>query len=249
VNGFETIIYEKDPDGIGWLTLNRPEVHNAVNLRMRDELWVALQAVRDDPDVRVLILRGAGDRAFSSGADITEFGTAPSFVEARRARRERDLWDLMLRLDRPVIAAIQGWALGAGCEMSLLCDIRLASPDARFALPEVDLGYIPSAGGTQTLPRSIRRGPAIEMILTGNMIDAREALRLGLINRLVPRERLYEEAGALARRIAERPAAALRYAKEAAVQGMDLPLREGLALEARLAVINLLALADQPPPG
>ncbi len=242
MDAFETIIFEKDAHGVGWLTLNRPDVHNAVNLRMRDELWTAFQAVRDDPDLRVLVIRGAGDRAFSSGADISEFGTAPSYVEARRARQERDVWALMLSLDCPLIAAIQGWALGAGLEMSLFCDIRLCSPDAKFALPEVDLGYIPSAGGTQTLARAIARGPAAEMILTGNLVDAQEAYRVGLVNRIVPREQLYDEAAALARRIVERPAAALRYARQAMVQGMDLPLPEGLALEARLALMNLMEL-------
>ncbi len=117
-----------------------------MNMAVRDELWSALLAVRDDPDVRVAIFRGAGERAFSSGADVSEFGTAPSYVESRRARSDRDVWGLMLSIMKPMVAAVHGYAYGAGCELSLLCDIRIAADDARFALPEVTLGYIPSAG-------------------------------------------------------------------------------------------------------
>ncbi len=235
MNGFQTITYEKDESGVARLTLDRPDVLNAVNLQMRDELWTAFEAFRDDPDARVLILTGAGS-AFSAGADISEFGTAPSYVESRRARRERDLWGLLLHLPKPIIAAVHGYALGAGCEMSLLCDLRVASEDARFGLPEVSLGYIPSAGGTQTLPRIIPPGVALGMILSGDPIDAAEALRLGLVHRVVPRDELDAAAGAWARTLAERSPRALSYAKEAVLRGLDLSLGEGLALEARLAV-------------
>ena len=234
----QPILYEKG-DSIAWVTLNRPEVLNAVNLQMRDELWTVMEAFRDDPDALVLIIKGAGERAFSTGADISEFGTAPSYVESRRARRERDLWGLMLALDKPLIAAIHGHALGAGCEMSMCCDLRIASEDARFGLPEVNLGYIPSAGGTQLLPRTIPPGVAMSLILSADTIDAREALRLGLVNRVVPRGRLYAEAEALARQLLAKPQQALRYAKEAVLRGLDLPLAEGLALEGRLAALAL----------
>ncbi len=238
MNAFETIIYEKQGP-LAWLTLNRPQVLNAVNLRMRDELWTVMEAVRDDPDLRVLLIKGAGRRGFSAGADITEFGTAPSFVEARRARHERDLWGLMLSLPLPLVAAIHGFALGAGCEMSMCCDFRIASEDARLGLPEVNLGYIPSAGGTQLLPRTISPGVAMGLILSGDAIDAREALRLGLVQRVVPRRRLYAEAEALARALAGRPSEALRRAKQAVLQGLDMPLDQGLALEERLASLAL----------
>ena len=237
MDAFETIIYEKS-EAIAWLTLNRPDVLNAVNLQMRDELWTAFQAVRDDPDVAVLIIKGAGDRGFSAGADISEFGTAPSFVEARRARRERDLWGLMLGLEKILIAAIHGFALGAGLEMSLCCDLRIAAA-ARLGLPEVSLGYIPSAGGTQLLPRTVGPGVAMGMVLSGDAVDAEEALRLGLVHRVVPRERLYTEAEAWARKLAARPQLALRYAKEAISQGLSMTLAEGLALESRLATLVL----------
>ncbi|OGO51319.1 MAG: hypothetical protein A2148_10445 [Chloroflexi bacterium RBG_16_68_14] len=238
MNAFETVIYEKAGAGVVRLTLNRPGVLNAVNLQMRDELWSAFHAFRDDPDARVLIVRGAG-RAFSSGADISDFGTAPSYVEARRARHERDLWGLILHLPKPLIAAVHGYALGAGLEMSLLCDLRVASEDARFGLPEVSLGYIPSAGGTQTLPRTIPPGVALGMILSGDPIDANEAYRLGLVHRVVPRDELDAAADAWARTLAERDPRALSYAKEAVLRGLDLSLREGLALEARLAAALL----------
>ncbi len=231
-----TLIYEKAADGIAWLTLNRPDVLNAINMAMRDSLWDTMHAMRDDPDVRVVIFRGAGDRAFSAGADISEFGTAPSYVEARRARRERDLWGFMLSLDRVImIAAIHGYALGAGIELSMCCDIRLASEDARIGLPEVSLGYIPSAGGTQTLPRHVPPGIAMQMIPTGDPIDATTALRYGLVQRVVPRERLYGEAESLAREVLRNGPEAVRLAKRAVLEGAELPLPEALALGARLA--------------
>ncbi len=231
----EPLLFEKDDHGIAWLTLNRPAVLNAVNLPMRDALWSALLAVRDDPEVRVAVLRGAGGRAFSSGADVSEFGTAPSYVEARRARQERDVWGLMLALTKLLVAAIHGFAYGAGCEMALCCDLRIASDDARFALPEVTLGYMPSAGGTQLLPRTIGAGIAREMILGGEPIDAATALRCGLVNRVVPPVRLEPETTAIARRLAAQPERALRAAKEAMRRGADLPLDDGLRLEALLA--------------
>ena len=229
-----TLVYEKD-DGIAWVTLDRPEILNAVNLQMRDELWEALHALRDDPEVAVAIFKGAGERAFSAGADVSEFGTAPSVVEARRARRERDVWGYMLAIEKPLIAAIHGFALGAGIELSMCCDLRIAAEDARIGLPEVTLGYIPSAGGTQLMPRIIRPGVAMGLILSGDAIDATEALRVGLVHRVVPRDRLYAEAERLARRLMGLSPLALRLAKAAVTQGLDLPLAEALDLEGRLA--------------
>jgi enoyl-CoA hydratase/carnithine racemase len=229
-----SLLYEKR-DGVAWVTLNRPGVLNAINMEMRDALWDVAGAIRDDPDVRVAVFRGGGDRAFSSGADITEFGTAPSYVESRRARRQRDLWGLILSLDVPLIAAIHGHALGAGVELAMCCDLRIAADDALLGLPEVGLGYIPSAGGTQTLPRHVPPGIAMQMVLTGDPIDAATALRYGLVQRVVPRERLYEEAETLARTLASRGPLALGLAKRAVLEGLDLPLAQGLALEHRLA--------------
>jgi enoyl-CoA hydratase/carnithine racemase len=234
----DTISYEKDTAGVARLALNRPEKLNAVNLAMRDELWSAFEAFRDDPDALVLVLRGAG-RAFCAGADISEFGTAPSYVESRRARRERDLWGLILSLPKPLIAAVHGHALGAGTEMSLLCDLRVASDDATFGLPEVGLGYIPSAGGTQTLPRTIAPGVALHMILSGDPVGAAEAYRLGLVQRVVARDELDAAADAWAATLAAREPRALSHAKEAVLRGLDLSLQDGLAMEARLAALTL----------
>jgi enoyl-CoA hydratase len=237
----ETVIYEKQElaaeigQSIAWVTLNRPEVLNALNLEMRDELWMVMGAVRADPDVGVVILRGAGDQAFSSGADLADFGTAPSYVDARRGRRERDLWGLMASVEKPLIAAVRGYALGAGCEMSLLCDLRIAAEDARFGMPEVNLGYIPSAGGTQTLPRLIAPGTALYMVLSADFVDAQTALDSGLVQWAVPAGHQQIRPEEVARAILSRPQAAVRRTKEAVVRGLDLSLAEGLALEARLA--------------
>ncbi|MBF6599490.1 MAG: enoyl-CoA hydratase/isomerase family protein [Dehalococcoidia bacterium] len=237
--------FEKSGDGVARITLQRPQVLNALNLAMRDALWEALLAVRDDPEVRVAILRGAGERAFSAGADISDFGTAPSYAGARRARHDRDVWGLMLSLTKPLVAAIRGFAYGAGCEMALCCDLRIASDDATFALPEVTLGYIPSAGGTQLLPRTVPPGIAREMVLAGEPVDAARARAIGLVNRVVPAERLDAEAGAVALRLARQPQAALRAAKEALRRGADLPLEQGLRLEALLAERVCAGRADE----
>jgi enoyl-CoA hydratase/carnithine racemase len=230
-----TILYEKGDAGIAWVTLNRPDVLNAMNMQMRDELWQSMHAVRDDPDIRAVIFKGAGDRAFSAGADISEFGTAPSYAESRRARRERDLWGFMLSMDELLVAAIQGFALGAGIELPMCCDLRIASGDARIGLPEVSLGYIPSAGGTQTLPRHLAPGIAMQMILTGDPIDSATALTHGLVQRVVPREQLYVEAEAMTKCALERPAQAIALAKRAIRDGVEMSIEQGIALESRLA--------------
>ncbi len=232
------VLYEK-LGAVARLTLNRPAALNAVNLAMRDELWVLLEAVRDDPDVRAVIIRGAGERAFCAGADVKEFGTAPSVIAARRARRERDLWGLMASLPKPLVAAIHGWALGAGCEMSLYCDLRIAAEDARFGLPEVNLGYIPSAGGTQTLPRMIPPGIAMQMILSGDAVDAATALRTGLVHRVVPRKALDAESERAAARLAGLPPGYTATAKQMIRDGGDLPLPLALDREAELAALLL----------
>jgi enoyl-CoA hydratase/carnithine racemase len=228
------IRFEREGD-VAWVTLDRPERLNAVSMEMRDALWGVLTALRDDPTVRCAVFSGAGDRAFSAGADITEFGSAPSLVEARSARQLRDLWGLMSTLSVPLVAAIHGFAFGAGCEMSLYCDLRVASDDARFALPEVTLGYIPSAGGTQTVPRHAPSSEALRMVTSGVPLSAAQALRAGLVHAVVPREELLPTARAWSERIAAADPAAIRAAKRAVREGMDLPLAGGLALERRLS--------------
>jgi len=234
MSDFDTIIYEK-LDGVGYVTLNRPHALNAYNLKMRDELYQVLGAIKDDPEVKVAIFRGAGERAFCAGADLTEFLAAPSPLIARQARWERDVWGLFLSITKPLIAALHGYVLGSGIEIALCCDIRLASEDVQFGLPESGLGIIPAAGGSQTLPRVIGGARALEILLSGRWIKADEAHRLKLVNRVVPRKELLPQAERLARRIAGFDPVAVSYVKQAIVRGLDLSLKQGLELEARLA--------------
>jgi len=240
---FEVIIFQKH-DGNGYVTLNRPEALNAYNIRMRDELYQVLGAIKDDSEVEVAIFQGAGEKAFCAGADLTEFLTAPSPVMARQVRWERDIWGLFLSIDKPLIAALHGYVLGSGIEIALCCDIRLASEDARFGLPEPGLGIIPAAGGSQTLPRAIGRAGALEILLSGRWITAEEAYRLKLVNRVVPRTELLPEAEKIAQKIKAHSPLAVSYAKQAVTRGLDLSLPQGLELEAELGH-RLLALYGQ----
>jgi len=234
VGNFKTLIYEKS-DSIAYVTLHRPQVLNIYNIQMRDDLYQVLQAIRDDPEVRVAIFKGAGEKAFCAGADLSEFLTAPSPVIARQVRFGRDVWGLFLSIPQPLIAAVHGYVLGSGIEIALCCDIRIASEDARFGLPEVGLGIIPAAGGTQTLPRIIGRGRALEMLLTNRWLTSAEAFQFGLVNRVVPKDKLLDTAGELAKKIASYDPKAVRNAKQAVVRGLDLSLAEGLYLEKMLA--------------
>jgi enoyl-CoA hydratase len=221
VGGFETLIYEKK-DSVAYVTLNRPQFHNVYNMQMRDDLYEVLGAIRDDSEVRVAIFKGSGEKAFCAGADLSEFLTAPSPAVARQVRFSRD-------------AALHGYVLGSGIEIALCCDIRIASLDARFGLPEVGLGIIPAAGGTQTLPRVIGRGKALEMLLTNRWLTSDEAFQFGLVNRVVPKDKLVETAEEIAKKIASYDPVAVANAKRAVIRGLDLPLAEGLDLERRLA--------------
>jgi enoyl-CoA hydratase len=231
---FETIIYEKQ-DGTAFITLNRPKALNAYNIKMRDELYEVLGAIRDDPEVLVTILKGAGEKAFCAGADLTEFLTAPAPVFARQARFERDIWGLFLSIAKPFIAAMHGYVLGSGLEIALCCDIRLASADAQFGLPEPGLGIIPAAGGSQTLPRVIGRAAALDMLLSGRWLTAEEALKVKLVNRVLPREDLLLEAVKMAQKIRSHLPLTVGYIKQAVTRGLDMTLQEGLELERRLS--------------
>jgi len=239
---FETIIYEKE-DNIAYVTLNRPHVLNVYNVRMRDELYQVLGAIKDDPEVRAAVFKGAGEKAFCAGADLSEFLTAPSSTGARQVRWERDVWGLFLSLPQPLLAALHGYVLGSGIEIALCCDIRIASEDAQFGLPEVGLGIIPAAGATQTLPRVVGRARALEMMLTDRRIGAKEALDISLVNRVVSKGELLPTAESLARQIAHFDPAVVRSIKQAVVRGLDLPLAEGLELEKRLASLVFQAKA------
>jgi enoyl-CoA hydratase/carnithine racemase len=234
MSAFETLIYEKE-GALALVTLNRPRYLNAYNVQMRDDLFEALKAIRDDDEVRVALIKGAGEKAFCAGADLSEFLTAPPPVAARQIRFGRDVWRLFLSIPQPVIAVLHGYVLGSGIEMALCCDLRITSDDVQFGLPEVELGIIPAAGGSQTLPRAVGRGSALEMLLTGRRIDAREALRIKLVNRVVSRDRLMETARGAAEKIAACDPDVIKGIKEAVLRGMDLPLAQGLDLEKMLA--------------
>jgi enoyl-CoA hydratase/carnithine racemase len=240
LNGFKTLIYEKK-DHIAYVTLNRPQALNVYNIQMRDDLYEVLHAIKDDPEVRVAIFKGAGEKAFCAGADLSEFLTAPTPIVARQVRFTRDVWGLFLSVPQPLIAALHGYVLGSGIEIALCCDIRIASEDVRFGLPEVGLGILPAAGGTQTLPRTIGRAKALEILLTSRWIDGKEAFDIGLVNRLVTRDKLLQTAEEMAKKIASYNPVAVRNAKKAVLRGLDLPLEGALDLEKRLA--SELALA------
>jgi enoyl-CoA hydratase/carnithine racemase len=236
MSGFETVIFEKSQSGVAYITLNRPQALNAYNVQMRDDLYEILSAVRIDDEVRVIVFSGAGEKAFCAGADLKEFLTAPSVVKARRIRIVRDLWSLFLSLPQPLIAALHGYVLGSGIEIALFCDIRIASPDVIFGLPEVGLGILPAAGATQTLPRVLGLAGSLDMLLTGRRITGHEALTMGLVNQLAPRENLLQTANEMAEKIASYDPAVVQNAKKAVRRGFDLPLEQGLELESRLAL-------------
>jgi enoyl-CoA hydratase len=233
---YQTIRHETG-DGIATLTLNRPDVHNAMNDVMRGELTRCFTELATDDDVRVIVVTGAGERAFSAGADIREFVAPQPATRYREQRRRLDFRQAMDRCPQPIVAAIRGFALGGGLELALACDIRIAGDDAQLGLTEVNLAIIPGGGGTQRLPRLVGRGKALEMILTGARLPAAEALRIGLVERVVPAAEVLSSAQALARSLADKAPVALRYAKEAVVKGLELSLADGLRLEGDLSTL------------
>jgi E-phenylitaconyl-CoA hydratase len=223
------------------LTIDRPEVRNALDFKTSDELVESWRSFRDDDGLRVAILTGAGERAFCAGADlrgVAEFYRSLTSAERlRRSEHEPGLGGITrnLAVDKPIIAAVNGHCLAGGLEIALACDLRVASENATFCLPEVTRGIIPGAGGTQRLPRLVGPELALHLILTGRRIDAYEAERVGLVSRVVPLDRLRDEALALASQIADNAPLAVRAAKAAVWRGLDLPLEEGLRLEQLLA--------------
>ncbi len=235
MSAFETLIFEKRGD-VAHVTLNRPEVLNIHNVQMRDDMFEVLSAIKSDTEIRVAVFSGAGEKAFCAGADLSEFLTSPPPLAAREVRLDRDLWGLFLRIPQPLIAAVHGYVLGSGLEIALCCDLRIAASGARFGLPEIGLGMIPAAGGTQTVPRMAGLGQALDMLLTNRWIDANEALETGLINKVVTPDQLIPEAEEMAHKIASREPRVIRSAKQAVMRGLDLPLDQGLELEKRIAL-------------
>jgi enoyl-CoA hydratase len=216
------------------VTINRPDKLNALNAACKDELLALFSALKTDPSVDAVILTGAGEKAFVAGTDIAELAALDAAGGKAFAAGGQALFDLIQHLGKPVIAAVNGYALGGGCELALACHIRLAAENARFGQPEVNLGVIPGYGGTQRLTRLVGPGRSAEMILTGNPIDAQEALRIGLVNRVLPPAELLPAAGAVAAAISGKGQLAVRMALKAINAAMELPLSEGLAVEAAL---------------
>ena len=233
----DKVVRYEAQDGIALITLDRPDVLNAMNNQMRTELFEIFTRLRMDESVKVVVVAGGGDRAFSAGADIREFLEPPTPTHFRESRKRLDFRSEMDRCPQPIIAAIRGFALGGGLEFALACDIRVAAEDAQLGLTEINLAIIPGGGGTQRLPRLVGRGKALEMILTGMRVPAAEALRIGLVERVVPVSELMPAAQGLARDIAAKAPIALRYAKEAVVSGLGLPLQDGIRLENALATL------------
>ena len=227
----ENVLYEKKGT-IAYVTLNRPKVLNALNQRTWQDLRAAFEDARDDADVRGVILTGAGDKAFIAGADISELAQVTAVQAERSSTYGQEVLNLVENLGKPVVAAINGFALGGGCETAMACTIRLATESARFGQPEVKLGVLPGGGGTQRLPRLVGKGRALQLILSGEMISAQEAYRIGLVNEVVPAADLIPRAEAILKQIFANAPLAVRYSLEAVNKGLETSQTEGLALEA-----------------
>lgn len=234
---YKTLIYEKE-DRIGFVTINRPEKLNALSNELIEELALLLDEVENDDELRVLVVTGAGEKAFVAGADIQELVDRDAVLGRKVSRTRQTVFGRLENLPVPVIAAVNGYALGGGLELALACSIRIGSDKAQFGAPEVKLGIIPGDGGTQRLPRLVGLGRAMEMILTGDFIDAQEAYRIGLVNKVVPQDELMEHAVALAKKIASRPPLAVRYAKEAVNRSQEGNTASGFALESYLHALS-----------
>jgi enoyl-CoA hydratase len=225
------VSYEKK-NGIAYVIVNRPKVLNALNTPTWKDLRTAFEDARDDASVRGAILTGAGNKAFIAGADIGELAHVAAFEAEESSRFGQEVLDLIENLSKPVIAAVNGFALGGGCETAMACTIRIAVETAKFGQPEVALGLIPGGGGTQRLPRLVGRGRALQLILSGEMISAQEAYRIGLVNEIVPAADLIARAEAILRKIASNAPIAVKFALEAANKGLETSQGEGLLLEA-----------------
>jgi enoyl-CoA hydratase len=230
---YDNLLFEVS-EKIARITFNRPNVLNALNRKTMDELGDCLKKVRADDDIRVLILTGAGEKAFIAGADINELSQQTPVNGREFTLSGQEIIHRLETLGKPAIAAINGFALGGGCELALACTLRIASRNAKLGQPEVKLGIIPGYGGSQRLPRLCGKGVAHELILTGEMISAEEALRVGLVNRVVDSNELLATAEAIARKIIANAPLAVKYALEAVEHGMEMPQEEGLYLEATL---------------
>src|SRR6478736_4932102 len=239
----ENVLYEKRNE-IAYVTVNRPKVLNALNTPTWKDLRTAFEDARDDLSVRGVVLTGAGNKAFIAGADIGELAHVAAFEAEQSSRFGQVVLDLIENLGKPVVAAVNGFALGGGCETAMACTIRIASEKAKFGQPEVALGLLPGGGGTQRLPRLVGKGRALQLILSGETISAQEAYRIGLVNEVVPAEQLMSRAEAILQKIFANAPIAIAYSLEAVNKGLDTSQAEGLALEA--SFFGLCAGTEDP---
>ncbi len=231
---YETLIVERQ-GAVGVITVNRPDKRNALNAAVRSELVAAVEDLAAEDGVRVLLITGAGEKAFVAGADIGEFAERTP-LEQRAAMTGTRVFEAVAGCPKPTIAMINGFALGGGCELAMACDVRVAADTARLGQPEVSLGIIPGGGGTQRLPRLVGMGQALRLVLSGDLIDAAEALRIGLVDLVFPAAELRERTMELAERIAAKSPVALRLAKAAVRASAEMPLGAGLAYETELFI-------------
>jgi enoyl-CoA hydratase len=238
---FENLILERD-GAVATLTINRPKVLNALNTPTIDDLRRAVLELKHDPDIRVVIITGAGEKSFVAGADINELAVQAPRQGKEHALRGQHVFDLIENMGKPVIAAINGFALGGGCELAMACTLRLAADTARLGQPEITLGIIPGYAGTQRLPRLVGKGVALDILLTGRQVKADEAFQIGLVNKVVPAAALMSEARALASELASKAPVAMQYIIEAVNRGLEVSFDKGQFLEATL--FGLVASTD-----
>ena len=230
---FDNLLLDRD-GRVACVTINRPAVLNALNTETLDELRVAILDLKQDDDVRVVIVTGAGEKSFVAGADINELALQTPTTGREHALAGQQVFDLIENLGKPVIAAVNGFALGGGCELAMACTLRIAADTARLGQPEINLGIIPGYAGTQRLARLVGKGRALELILTGAQVSAAEAESIGLVNRVVPAAHLMGEVRKLAAMLSAQAPVAVRYALSAVTKGLDMPFAEGCVLEATL---------------
>jgi enoyl-CoA hydratase/carnithine racemase len=242
----DNVLYEKR-DGIAYVTINRPKVLNALNTPTWKDMRTAFEDARDDAGVRGVIVTGAGSKAFIAGADISELAHVAAFEAEQSSRFGQEVLDVIENLGKPVVAAINGFALGGGCETAMACTIRVAAEGAKFGQPEVALGLLPGGGGTQRLPRLVGKGRALQLILSGETISAQEAYRIGLVNEVVPAAELIPRAEAILKKIASNAPIAVKLALEATNKGLETSQSEGLLLEA--AYFGLCAATEDKKEG
>ncbi|HUE88915.1 MAG TPA: enoyl-CoA hydratase-related protein [Vicinamibacterales bacterium] len=243
---FETLLVERD-GAVAVVTINRPRVLNALNTQTISEIERVMRDLQQDAAIRAVVLTGAGEKSFVAGADINELATLSPAEGQEHGRRGQAVFDLIEHLGKPVIAAINGFALGGGCELAMACTLRIAADSARFGQPEINLGIIPGYAGSQRLPRLVGKGRALEILLTGDMVGAARAYEIGLVNRVVPAAELLTEARKLAAALASKAPVAARYILEAVNHGMEMPLGDAQFLEGTL--FGLVASTDDMKEG